>query len=283
MRGIRSRPLAVLVRPLITSRLTGPELVGSPLSLRFAVRPASAGTLLVRISRDGRARAPRVYRGSASLRLDTRQPASFGVRATLRPARGFAAVTRSIHLGVRPAATLAPGTRGASVSYLQSRLRELRFALRSVNGEFGSDTYEAVVAFQKAVGLARTGRVDPGVWRALERANVPAPRLLTGTHIEVDTSRQLLFAVRDGRVDQIVHVSTGTTGNTPVGRWHIYRKVAGWDWVLWYPMYFLGGFAVHGYPSVPPFPASHGCVRIPMWLAPSLFTAYPYGSLVWVY
>ena len=63
----------------------------------------------------------------------------------------------------------------------------------------------------------------------------------------------------------------GATGNTPLGSWHVYRKVAGWDWVLWYPMYFKGGFAIHGYPSVPRIPASHGCVRIPMWIAPTLY------------
>jgi len=52
----------------------------------------------------------------------------------------------------------------------------------------------------------------------------------------------------------VVHVSTGATGNTPIGRWQVYRKVTGWDWVLWYPMYFLRGFAIHGYPSVPAYP-----------------------------
>ncbi len=53
---------------------------------------------------------------------------------------------------------------------------------------------------------------------------------------------------RNGRVELVVHVSTGATGNTPIGHLHIYRKVVGWDWVLWYPMYFLRGFAIHGYP-----------------------------------
>jgi lipoprotein-anchoring transpeptidase ErfK/SrfK len=27
-------------------------------------------------------------------------------------------------------------------------------------------------------------------------------------------------------------------------------------------MYFNGGIAVHGYTSVPTYPASHGCVRV---------------------
>ncbi len=89
--------------------------------------------------------------------------------------------------------------------------------------------------------------------------------------------------VRSGRVTQVVHVSTGATGNTPLGSWRAYRKVGGWDWVLWYPMYFKGGFAIHGYPSVPAYPASHGCVRIPMWIAPALFGTNDYGATVVVH
>ena len=73
------------------------------------------------------------------------------------------------------------------------------------------------------------------------------------------------------------------TGNTPVGRWRVYRKVPGWSWVLWYPMYFLRGFAIHGYPSVPAYPASHGCVRVPMWIAPRLYATNPFGHTVFVY
>ena len=57
----------------------------------------------------------------------------------------------------------------------------------------------------------------------------------------------------------------------------------GWDWVLWYPLYFKGGFAIHGYPSVPAYPASHGCVRIPMWIAPSLYGKHGHGTTVIVH
>jgi lipoprotein-anchoring transpeptidase ErfK/SrfK len=89
--------------------------------------------------------------------------------------------------------------------------------------------------------------------------------------------------VVNGKVVNVLHVSTGATGNTPIGRWNVYRKVPGWDWVLWYPMYFKGGFAIHGYPSVPAYPASHGCVRIPMWFAPVLYRKYAHGARIVVY
>ena len=113
--------------------------------------------------------------------------------------------------------------------------------------------------------------------RQVPRARYP------GNHIEVDKARQVLFVVRDGKVALVVAVSTGATGNTPLGLWHVYRKVTGFDWVLYYPNYFLRGFAVHGYPDVPPYPASHGCVRIPMWVATRVYGDIALGTAVYVY
>ena len=90
----------------------------------------------------------------------------------------------------------------------------------------------------------------------------------------------MLFVVRHGETQLVLPVSTGATGNTPLGTFHVYRKVAGYSWVLYYPSYFLRGFAVHGYPDVPPYPASHGCVRIPMWVAQRVYALIPDGSRI---
>jgi lipoprotein-anchoring transpeptidase ErfK/SrfK len=99
----------------------------------------------------------------------------------------------------------------------------------------------------------------------------------------VDKTRQVLFEVRNGKVTLVVHVSTGATGNTPPGRWRVYRRVTGWDWVLYYPTYFVRGFAIHGYPSVPAYAASHGCVRVPLWVAPRVYAMNTFGAAVYVY
>ena len=120
------------------------------------------------------------------------------------------------------------------------------------------------------------------MWRRLLVARVPTARF-PGDHVEVDKTRQVLFVVRGGQVTLIVPTSTGATGNTPVGLWHVYRKVAGYDWVLYYPSYFLRGFAVHGYPDVPPIrrrtaaPASRCGSRRPST------ARCPDGSTVYVY
>ena len=125
--------------------------------------------------------------------------------------------------------------------------------------------------------------MDARFWAELQRAGVPQARY-PGTHVEVSKGRQVLFLVRDGQVALVVPVSTGATGNTPLGHWHVYSKVPGFNAKeMYYSSFFVGGFAIHGYHSVPPYPASHGCVRIPLWVAPHIYTLVGYGTDVYIY
>ena len=122
------------------------------------------------------------------------------------------------------------------------------------------------------------------VWRLLLDAQPPRPRYPYGNHIEVSKPLQVLFVVRHGRVVLVSHITTGATGNTPAGRWHVYSKAPGYlPSGMFDSSFFLRGFALHGYHSVPFVPASHGCVRIPIWLAPRIYGLAPYGSVVDVY
>jgi hypothetical protein len=279
--GIASVPVTVRMRPELEARLVGGRTVGSPLQLVARVRPAAAGRLRVEVRRGGRRIRVTEYGAAARQRLDTRQAASLTLRVRLVPRPGYLRTGRALAATVvQP--SLALGARGPSVRALEARLRELRYAVKAVDGLYAYDTYVAVLAFQKVQGLPWTGRVDARLWSRLATASVPRARY-GGDHIEISKGRQYLLTVRGGQVTNVVHVSTGATGNTPIGRWQVYRKVPGWDWVLWYPMYFLRGFAIHGYPSVPAYPASHGCVRVPMWIAPRLYSENPYGQTVYVY
>lgn len=278
---ILSRPRSLVVRPSLEARLVGSKTVGEPLSLAVRLTPPGAGAVEVRVQRNGRVTYSELHRGTFGVRLGTLESASLRIRVSLRAAPGYARVVRTLAATVVEP-HLEVGSRGPAVRELERRLAELRYALPRVDALYGPDTYEAILAFQKVQGLPLSGRVDPLLWRRLLHARTPRARYL-GTHIEVLKSRQVLFVVRKGLVERIVHVSTGATGNTPVGRWQVYRKVTGWDWVLWYPMYFLRGFAIHGYPSVPTYPASHGCIRVPMWIAPSLYGSHPHGTTIYVY
>ena len=273
----RSAARVIRLRPRIEAQLLPAAPVGSKLTLRPRLVPAAAGSVSVRVLFNGRL----VKARGASIRLPTGTPGTVRVELTARPRPGYAPVRKVLSAQV-VVPSLAPGARGPSVLALERRLAELHYALRGIDSVYGQDTFEAVIAFQKVNGLPRTGRVEAWLWRRLSVATIPRAQR-GGDYIEVDKTRQVLFVVRAGEVTRVVHVSTGATGNTPLGSWHVYRKVGGWDWVLWYPMYFIGGFAIHGYPSVPAYPASHGCVRIPMWIAPSLFDTNDYGTTVVVH
>jgi hypothetical protein len=274
-----SQPLPITARPRLFARVVGSGIVGRPLRLEARVEPA--GSLRVEIRRGGKLTLSRTFDGRARIGLSTRRAGLFSIRVAADGAEGWVRAARTLRAtAVHP--RLGLGSRGPSVRALESRLRELRYALPRADGLYGRDTYEAVLAFQKLNRLPWSGRTDARLWRALARARIPRARY-PGDHIEISKGRQYLLLVRRGQVERVVHVSTGSTGNTPVGRWRVYRKVTGWDWVLWYPMYFLRGFAIHGYPSVPAYPASHGCVRVPMWIAPTLWASTRWGQTVYVY
>ena len=187
-------------------------------------------------------------------------------------------------------AALRPGSHGADVLALQQRLVALGYWLGTPDGSYGSATTHAVTAFQKTAGLSRDGTAGSAVLAALDRATRSAPRSAVGCTVEVDLTRQVLLLAVDGRVQWVFDTSTGRVpGTTPTGHFTVLRQVDGYDQgplgVLYRPKYFNGGVAIHGYPSVPPYPASHGCVRVTDAAIDWLWTnnALPLGQPVWVY
>ena len=282
--GASSNALALAVRPGLDTAFLGSARIGGRLVLRVRERPASAGRLTVRVWRKGRLVARRTGRGVLRLRLSTRHSVTYHALASITPAAGYLPNRRLLREIVY-VPSLRVGSTGPSVYALELRLHELHFALGTVDGYYGIDTSDAVVAFQKLHGLARTGSVDARFWRELQVARVPAARHGgRGLHVEVSKGRQVLFLVRDGHVVLVVPVSTGATGNTPVGLWHVYSKVPGYNAEqMYFSSFFVGGFAIHGYHSVPYYPASHGCVRIPIWVAPRVYSLLGYGTAVYVY
>ena len=197
---------------------------------------------------------------------------------------------------------LRPGHKGASVRSLQQRLKELGYWLGRSDGVYSTLTEQAVVAFQGAEGLVRDGVAGPKTFAKLSNAGPPRARSTKGDVIEIDKSRGLILIAEDGKVRWAYHTSTGTNepyqhpngqtydADTPSGKWKIYRQIDGWTTAplgrLWRPKYFhTDGIALHGFSSVPPYPASHGCARLSMQAINFIWShdLAPKGRSVWVY
>jgi L,D-transpeptidase catalytic domain/Putative peptidoglycan binding domain len=165
---------------------------------------------------------------------------------------------------------LATGATGAPVNAFQERLAALGYLPPGyASGAYDYQTMQATMAFQGWEGLTRDGVAGPLTMRALRTAARPAPWSNQGRHMEVHKAQQVLLLVDGGTVARAIHVSTAAPGHvTPDGAFTIYRKERmSWSvpFQVWMPYasYFTGGYALHEYPDVPPYPASHGCIRVP--------------------
>jgi len=149
-----------------------------------------------------------------------------------------------------------------------------------------------IVAFVSSVALT-------GFHEARAGPPPQAPLEIGYAHVEVDLSQQRLSVFDDsGRVVKTLPVSSGSgkwftsegrtrRAITPIGRFAVVRKIAGWHksplGMLYYPTFITEGVAIHGSSSVPPRPASHGCIRIPNSAAKEFFAVTPIGTVVLVY
>jgi lipoprotein-anchoring transpeptidase ErfK/SrfK len=290
--GAVSEPVLLEVAPAIrVTAARGRAFVGARLEAR--IQPSSyAGQVSIAIRSGSRV----VATASASVRggrlratLPVPGLGPFVAVLTVPAADGLSSRTFSARVRVS-ARGLSVGMTGADVRALSRELARLRIRVPGVSASFSWSLFDSVIAFQKAYGLPRTGYVGRETWRMLGRAEVVKPRFRGPTaHIEVDKTRQILLDVRQGTVVAVIPASSGATGNTPEGRHRIrWKALATTTWlgpaILYRTMTFYGdSFAIHGFPSVPPYPASHGCVRIPIWTADWLYNRSPVGETVYVY
>ena len=291
--GGSSAELAVSVAPKVLSAKLARGTVYPFLGVRATWRVAPAtypdGRVRVVLSIDRRAAGTvraTIKDGVVSTTLPTKGVGRFNAKLVLPARGGFAQAS---------ATPLTFTVRGARVGSGSSRMwnRSLRAALRfrgvHVPGgsSFDSRMGEAVIAFHKAYGRPRTTTFEASDWKRLTRSAVAVRDRSAGLHIEIDKGRQILMQVRNGKPVMIIHISSGATGNTPAGRWKVQWKG---DWVpslygslLYKSMAITGAYAIHGYPSVPTSPASHGCVRVPMWIAATLYRRSPVGTPIYIY
>ena len=178
------------------------------------------------------------------------------------------------------------GSSGVKVLLLQRRLRSLGFAI-PVTGRYDAGTARSVLAYRKTNGMGGSGHAGPGVYsRAFGgrgRFKLRHPR--AGKHVEFDWSRQVLVLAAKGRAWRVYHASSGTPATPTVfGSYRFYRKQPGFnDKEMLHSNYFIRGYAIHGYKSVPKHPASHGCIRVPIPNAAQIDGWIRLGDPIFVY
>ena len=194
------------------------------------------------------------------------------------------------------------GESGPEVTALQRRLTDLGYWVGpGLSGTFDNNTIQAVYAFQKVEGLPSTGKADPATRQRLAVAGRPKPASAVGDLVEIDKARQILMVVRGGQAQYVFNASSGTeqpytykgtrhVANTPEGRFAVFREIDGYQEShlgrLYRPKYFHPrGIAFHGSAFVPPYPASHGCVRVSNAAIDFIWNQNlaPRGTPVWAY
>ena len=186
----------------------------------------------------------------------------------------------------------------AEIKDAEQRLAAMGYWTGPIDGVLDPASESALVAFQKFAGRAITSQLTTEELKAIRSASLPTPREGGYEHVEVDLDRQVLLLVSEDDKVRVIPVSTGSgqpfldegemsVAYTPRGRFIVYEKHAGWEYgplgPLFYANYISGGVAIHGSRNVPTDPVSHGCIRIPLYIAREVSRLLPVGTIVLVY
>ncbi len=201
------------------------------------------------------------------------------------------------HTCERAAARQASPTR-SQTKEAERRLSDLGYWTGSVDGIFDSGSQSALIAFQKWEGRPITGQLTIDELEAIRTSASPKAREVGYAHVEVDLDRQVLMLVNDEGNVRVLPVATGkdkpfvdegqnSIAYTPRGRFIVYDKEVGWHTgslgSIYYANFISGGVAIHGSHNVPNQPASHGCIRVPMFAAREVSKLLKLGTIVLVY
>jgi lipoprotein-anchoring transpeptidase ErfK/SrfK len=178
------------------------------------------------------------------------------------------------------------GASGARVKILQRKLAAMGYAIPK-SGRYDDATGRAVLAYRKVNRMSRITSVNrtimSRVFHGKGAYKLKYPN--AGKHVEADLSRQVLVLAQDGKPWRVYHTSSGAPATPTVrGSYRFYRKGPGYNAVgMYYSSYFIRGYAIHGYKSVPTYNASHGCLRVPIPNAISIYNWIDMGDRIFVY
>jgi L,D-transpeptidase catalytic domain len=178
------------------------------------------------------------------------------------------------------------GSRGPYVALIQQRLAALHFYIQQ-NGVYDEGTALAVDAYHRLLRRGVSQNLDSATAGDLLSGDgqfkVRDPK--DGKHVEGDLTRQLVALIDHGKVLRLYPISSGKPSTpTILGHFHVYLKTPGYlPDGMYYSSFFIRGYAVHGYDPAPDYPASHGCMRLPIRDAISVYRWLNIGDVVDVY
>ena len=152
---------------------------------------------------------------------------------------------------------------------------------------FGGKTARGVLAYRKVNDMTRSSRAGAGLVKAVFAGKgaykVRHPK--AGTHVEAPLSKQVLVFAKGKRPVAIYPISSGKSSTpTVTGHFEFIRTEPGYNsHGMYYSFYFYGGYAVHGYESVPDYPASHGCLRTFIADQPEVYERIKFGEDIFIW
>jgi hypothetical protein len=178
------------------------------------------------------------------------------------------------------------GSTGWFVQLVQQRLAALHFYVPQT-GVYDEGTGLAIDAYHRLLHWGVYQDLDGATisWLLDGIGSFTVRHPYRGRHAEANLGTQLLALVNGSRVYRIYPISSGKPSTpTVLGDFQVYSKVPGYlPDGMYYSNFFYGGYAIHGYDPAPDYPASHGCLRLPIVDAISVYDWLDYGDWVDVY
>ncbi|MGO9898484.1 MAG: L,D-transpeptidase [Solirubrobacteraceae bacterium] len=178
------------------------------------------------------------------------------------------------------------GSTGPFVELVQQRLSAMHFYI-PLTGVYDQGTGLALDAYHRLLGWGTSQELGPATVNAL-LDNVGSFQIRypdQGRHAEGDLSDQLVALASGSQVYWILPISSGKPSTpTILGSFRIYSRVPGYlPDGMYYSDFFISGYAIHGYDPAPDYPASHGCMRLPIVDAIAVYNWLNYGDWVDTY
>ncbi len=258
--------------------------------VRGTVNKAAAGEhMVIQLFRKGKLRAHRSAKVSRKGRfhsaLRPKSSGSYYIRAVHRKSKTVKRGTDNVKFrAVRGHANSGDG--GPRVAILQRMLAKMGYAVYK-SGRYDQSTQRAVLAYRKVNRMRRITSANHTIMRRVfnGRGVFRLKHPNAGKHVEADLSRQVIVLAKDGKAFRVFNTSSGKPSTPTIkGAFRFYRSEPGYNsHGMYYSQYFIRGYAIHGYASVPTYPASHGCLRVYLSQAYNIYKWIDIGDRIFVY